>query len=71
MAKLQEHAKIATAASTQLLAAANGAERCNGELNSYPHYISNLNMIKFKYTDNLVTALSFKSAILHNIQRKF
>ena len=31
MAKLQEHAKIATAASTQLLAAANGAERCNGK----------------------------------------
>lgn len=32
MSKLMEHAKIATAASTQLLAAANGAERCNGRL---------------------------------------
>jgi len=31
MAKLQEQAKLATAASTQLLAAANGAERCNGK----------------------------------------
>ncbi|KAL5257851.1 hypothetical protein ACHWQZ_G012707 [Mnemiopsis leidyi] len=45
MAKLQENAKIATAASTQLLAAANGAERCNGNPASQEALMSQCKML--------------------------
>ena len=45
MIKLQDHAKTATAASTQLLAAANGAERCNGNPGSQEALMSQCKLL--------------------------
>ena len=57
MEKLQENAKLATAASTQLLAAANGAERCNGE---YKLFLKQSNIFPFdKNSTNFASEITY------------